>query len=831
MATNSTETVKDLKIRRLEGSSADSKELQATWSWKKDNTDNFEVTWTYTTANGVKWDGSTASPKLPSSSYTAPANALKVTVKVKPVAKDKKWKAKETSATYTFGGDYTKPATPSVSQDPEKGTFTVSVTYKNTNASATKVEALCMQFQMLRNGTTKVNRYVEITSASGYVSYTFTSKVVTNGSTFQFRCRPVRRIKTGGTAGVMNMDGTVATPEKVDYKYEALGPWCDEWTEVYNSVPDAPEGFTKLEAYSKNEVLLKWKSVKGAKKYEIRYTNEELGFDIRPDVVQSVEANSTSLIVSTGDEGNEFYFQLRVVTSINGNEYTSKWSKTQSCKVGHVPNAPTTWSLQSSVALGDKVDLYFVHNSADNSSMRAAELRFKDPSNNVQGVDYTVRVTNPYLDDEEKRDLTQVYSLNTASCSSDTEIKWSVRTRGVLNEMGPWSVERSIKVYRQPSMDFMVAIPEVVNSYPLNFGVHVIPNTQRVLRYFVSITADEAYVAYHNDGTPYYVSAGTEAYSSYAEPNESNPNEYMWHLLPSDIDLENNISYHLKVTAAMDNGLTAEAETEFIPSWENINTYPNARLLYDSTSYSMTIRPFCEKSIEETIQDSNGRDILDTNGNTITETKYVNSSNVYLSVYRKEVDGTFTEIAKDLDGAYEVSVQDPHPSLYEAEYRIVSVDKTTGTMCFADIMEPIHDPSIVLQWDVDWEELEADVDDIEALASPLTHGEVLKLPFNIDSTFNADHDVSLVEYIGRSNPVSYYGTQRGETASHTLDIQKYDYDTINALRRLSIYPGDVYVREPSGIGYWANVKVSFSRNHNSVITPVTLDVTKVEGGV
>ena len=43
--------------------------------------------------------------------------------------------------------------------------------------------------------------------------------------------------------------------------------------------------------------------------------------------------------------------------------------------------------------------------------------------------------------------------------------------------------------------------------------------------------------------------------------------------------------------------------------------------------------------------------------------------------------------------------------------------------------------------------------------------------------------------------------------------------------------GDAYVREPSGSGYWANITVSFSRKHRDVTIPVTLGITRVEGGM
>lgn len=79
--------------------------------------------------------------------------------------------------------------------------------------------------------------------------------------------------------------------------------------------------------------------------------------------------------------------------------------------------------------------------------------------------------------------------------------------------------------------------------------------------------------------------------------------------------------------------------------------------------------------------------------------------------------------------------------------------------------------------------------------------------------------------------MSYYGTQLGETASWKVEIEKSDVDTLYALRRLAIWMGDVYVREPSGSGYWANISVSFSQTHKVLTIPVTLDITRVEGGI
>jgi hypothetical protein len=92
-------------------------------------------------------------------------------------------------------------------------------------------------------------------------------------------------------------------------------------------------------------------------------------------------------------------------------------------------------------------------------------------------------------------------------------------------------------------------------------------------------------------------------------------------------------------------------------------------------------------------------------------------------------------------------------------------------------------------------------------------------------------DVSLINYIGREHPVSYYGTQLGSTSTWNVAIPKDDVNTLYALRRLATWLGDVYVREPSGSGYWASISVSFKQTHRELTIPVTLNIKRVEGGV
>lgn len=204
--------------------------------------------------------------------------------------------------------------------------------------------------------------------------------------------------------------------------------------------------------------------------------------------------------------------------------------------------------------------------------------------------------------------------------------------------------------------------------------------------------------------------------------------------------------------------------------------------------------------------------------------------NVSLSVYRREFDGSFTEIATDLNNLNNTFVTDPHPALDYGRYRIVAKSNTTGAISYYDPPGfDIGGKAIIIQWDEEWSSFDGWSED--PLAEPPWTGSLLTLPYNIDVSDTTSPEVSLISYIGRKHPVSYYGTQLGETASWNVSVPKEDDETLYQLRRLKVWMGDVYVREPSGTGYWAHVTVSDPRKHNEVTVSVTIDITRVEGGI
>lgn len=741
--------------------------VYATWKWDKENTDHYDVVWCYSTGDPVDFIGNESSVTSKQSLYTAPDGAKYVTFKVKAVSKTRTVNNKETHY-WTAGWSTVKkywfsknpPSTPDVPTVKIKD-YTLTAELNNIG----EIHATIIQFQVIKNNST-IYKTGRATITNRHASYSFT---VEAGGTYKVRCRSIK-----------------------DTSYSV---WSD-YSESVETKPEASTGITTIRALNDTSVYLAWSPVSTATSYEIEYTKNRTYFDSSSDVSStSVESVVNHAEITGLESGNEWFFRVRATND----QGSSAWTAIASVKLGKAPSAPTTWSSSTTVVVGEPLILHWVHNSEDGSSQTYAELEMT-----VNGRTTTTTIRN--TTDEDERDKTSSYEVDTSVYIEGTKILWRVRTKGILDIYSDWSIQRTVDIYSQPTLSLTVVDSasnpvETLESFPFYISGAAGPNTQTIIGYYLYIVANGSYETVDNIGNPQRIKSGDVVYSK--QSNDSEISNVM--ISPRDVNLENNISYTIHCVATMNSGLTGEDSYEFSVSWSDITYSPDAEIAYDPDIIATYIKPYCCGSVNA----SNG---------------------VSLAVYRREFDGSFTEIASGLSDTGNTFVTDPHPALDYARYRIVATDNATGAISYSDIPGyPIGEKSVIIQWDEEWNGF--DVTEESALEQPPWNGSVLKLPYNIDISDSYNTDTVLVEYIGRKHPVSYYGTQRGETSSWNMEIDKTDKDTLYALRRLAIWMGDVYVREPSGSGYWANVKVSFSQKHLSLTIPVTLDISRVDGGV
>ena len=788
--------------------------LVAAWRWDKvDTTEEYKYVWYYYTGNGIAFTGSEGTAKDKNVTWTLPSNATSVKFKVTPVSKKYKvttgtgktkkevekshWTASASSYTYyCYENAITVPPEPSINIE----NYNLTATLDNLDVNGTAI-----QFQVIKDNKAVFKTGIaKITT--NHASYSCT---VSAGSDYKVRCRTVK------------------------YNYYNATRYSD-WSGYSSSdttVPSASTGILSLKAMSETEVQIDWANVKNAKNYEVEYASEKRYFNSGETSSKTVDASVAGHAEITGLEtGKEWFFRVRA-TNDKG---ASDWTAIKSIKLGKAPSAPTTWSSRTTVTTGDIIYLYWVHNSEDGSSITKSKIHWW--LNGVRQADIDITPSS----DPDLKDKTNVYELNTSSYTEGTTVEWQVSTKGIVSTGGPynngwseWSVKRTITVYAPPTLTFDILNGEgssinTLKSFPFYISAVTKPLSQKPIGYHISVTANETYETVDSIGNVKIVSVNeavysknfdnVQVYNGSSEITEEDINTYDqliktedgWSFLSKfsagNIDLANTESYTITCTVSMDSGLTVSESTIFNVSWSDEGYEPNAEIGINFEDITAMIRPYC----------------LDENDNLIEGVK--------LAVYRREFDGSFIEIASDLDNTQMTYVTDPHPSLDLARYRIVSTIESTGAVSYYDVPGvPVGETSIVIQWDEQWSNF--DIEDGEIPSEPPWSGSMLKLPYNIDVRNDYNIDVAHVNYIGRKRPVSYYGTQLGETATWDVEIAKSDKDTLYALRRLAIWTNDVYVREPSGSGYWANISVSFSQTHTELTIPVTIDIVRVEGGI
>ncbi len=809
----------------------------AMWNWNKSNTKNFEYIWYYRTADGRDFVGSNGSTNFNESTYSPPQNAKYVKFKVKAISETRQvnnqqcaywtsnWSALQSKAVKEAAPD--APPTPTVKIEQ----FTLTADIDNISDKAGSViEFEIVKDDSIRFKTAKVNK---IYSAASY------SCAISAGGRYKVRARSIR----GG-----------------DYS-----EWSSYSADV-GTIPTTPAGFTTMKANGKTEIYFSWKSVKNADSYSIEYTTNKDYFDKSETQVKS-DIKGTSYILTGLESGKTYFARLRA----NNNNGESGWSAISQTIIGSKPVAPTTWSSSTTVITGEPLILYWVHNSEDGSSETYAQLELT-----INGVKQTKEIKNT-ITDEDHIDDVKFYTIDTTKYSEGTIIMWRVRTAGITKEYGDWSILRTVDIFAPPTLELSMLDKNdqpisILESFPFYVKGLPGPATQAPIGYHVTIISQDTYGTTDRIGNDMTVTKGDEVFSKYYDINND---ILMIEIGPQLVDLENNVNYILKVTVAMNSGLTAENELEFSVAWEDIEYDPSAEIGLDPDGVITYIRPYCTHTpikkkllVQETTdgnlwrrtdQDvtdvetgflvSNDAYYIDENGDEVYRVfegsnskgtikqyyEYIGDEelvpNILLSVYRREFDGSFTEIGTDLQNLRSTFVTDPHPALDYARYRIVAMDTTTGAISYSDTPAyPVQEKGIIIQWNEQWSTFDVD-DEHDSMVEQPWSGSLLRLPYNIDVSDSHSSDVELANYIGRKHPVSYYGTQLGETSSWKVDIPMDDKDTLYALRRLAIWMEDVYVREPSGSGYWAHISVSFSQTHRETTIPVSLSLTRVEGGV
>lgn len=863
--------------------------LYVSWTFdNKNNTDHYNVEWIY--RNIIERTQKVETTDM-YSTFSIPSGASYVKVRVIPVAKTKSENDTTPLFSGTWVNDFNGkeciynvttpppvPNTPSIQINDELKLTATTDEYNETDLEIGTI----IEFEILKNDITVAKtKSVKTTSVEdefGVTRYIASiEQTVDAGGTYKVRCRAkdgenVRSEWSEYSNSIATIPANVSTPtcEVVTNQSIKLS-----WTAV-----DGAEKY-RIQ-YTTDEK--QFDAINGS--VTTVDTNAEDGVT---RVISGLTSGNTYHFRMKGVRGeleSKDWSTIANATIGTGPAAPTTWSSTTTAIIGEDENVILYWVHNSEDESSQKyaeVELYIegmseseVNTISTDVSVEIGEidsaLTTVEPVEGSDGV-YKIFYHVKNTEDEKDKDKTHSFIIDTANYNEGAKIRWRIRTAGITGEQGEeWSVERTIDIYNKPVLEVIVAdtpdpltwtMVTTLNSFPFYISANVKSYNailQNPIGYHFSIVSNNSYESVDNVGNPVEITAGQEVYSKFFDNPQSSDSMTVT-ITPSDVDLENGCEYRVNCIVAMSSGVSISSEPQtFSVSWEDVEYEPNAEITVDKETCVAYIRPYCSgcSLSYHILEESNGSytptgDTYDDYiyGEPLDPPKYYNGNEVYtgmtqegtdvyfceistiteyntatMSIYRREFDGSFTEIATGVKNGIRT---DPHPPLDYVRYRIVAIDDSTGAVSYHDTPS-VHMgvKYIVIQWNERSSTFNADSG--EVTADPSWSGSILRLPYNIDVSEKNASDISLIKYIGRKHPVSYYGTHLGTSATWNVVIPKDDVETLYTLRRLQAWMGDVYVREPSGTGYWATVSVSFNQKHKELTIPVTINVTRVDGG-
>lgn len=636
-------------------------------------------------------------------------------------------------------------------------------------------------------------------------------------------------------------------------KQTAWSEYC-EYSDWYKTKPDERTLVdVRVTTVKEDEVLIKWKSDKCALdgilvqyaqsiaelETESGGTFHEQEFDVETPLKTLKQTRLADL-----ETGVVWYFRVKGFVDADSAKYYTGWYYQATTyytpgkdywafrvPLGTVPDAPTTWTLQQTYAAEADTSagftVYAIHNSEDGSPCSYfkihAQLYNADGSLNRTLLN-DVEIENDKDEYGEYVTSNLEYKILPYNLYHDPyvfdqkEIRWKIKTKGAVDEYGPYSQTRVMKMYRKPTATISASFGGSSSNmkYPLELEASLNSTSQNPLSYYFEIVSESQYQYTDALGANVMVLPGTVLYSSMVSPEYSTESYRRITIAPNDAHFERNCSYTASVTIYTDGGLSASSSMTFTYHRSSSSLmYPEIISVESDDDRSLYLMCRC-------YSDAGQED-------------YYTDTEVTMALYRYNSDGTYTLVSDNVGDAK--WIRDPHPRLDHQIYRVTATMNDTGESEYTEpdyAYDMFDRKGVVIHWDEKWGRTTFGTRNGPVIYSYL--GQRLFLPFNVDVSESRTVDKTLIGYIGREDPVVYYGTSLGKEYSIKTEIPKknvpeFDSDTVMLqLRKLSILKDSVYIRTSTGIGCWATVDIDYNIDHCAMTIPITIKVTPVEGG-
>lgn len=571
------------------------------------------------------------------------------------------------------------------------------------------------------------------------------------------------------------------------------------WPDTALTSPAAPGGLAAARN-ADGTCTVRWGAVAAAEGYEVAYGDSDRAMAATGDYKTKTGITSSSYTFTDLEAGKGWWFWVRAVNKAGEGPWSAK---PVYVLLGSAPDAPSVWADAYVAVRGESVTVGWQHNASDNSPQGRVRLRVKRGAAGAwQEVAVAPTATEAVLSTDGVPD---------GDCLSFCVNTWGVDTTAAY--MSPDSEVRTVRVWQRPSM--RASVPAVVEGFPFSMTFDPVADKQHPAFAGVSIYAREAHYVTESDGNERYVAAGALAWQG-SFRNPADP--LVVTLSAGDVALSDGQAYDVVCECVMSSGLTCEAKGTMSCDFADA-AYVILGELEAWGEWGCEVTP---AAIVPPAVDEAGPEPADG-----WESDVAYAQGVVLSIYRIESDGSLSALMRNIPNDGSWSLVDDHAARGRWRYRITAQSLETGRVWFKDFAQAVENSGgIVITWGQENAVREhVEGEDVESAEAG---GVVLYLPWTVSTVEDADPDVEYVEYIGREDPVSYWGTHKRRSAKWTCQIPRDDADSLDKLRALQVLRGEAYARGPLGEGWWCGVKVSLSAPHLEGVIDVSLDLTPTD---
>lgn len=595
--------------------------------------------------------------------------------------------------------------------------------------------------------------------------------------------------------------------------------WANSKNAVYVKIDadasgsiQAPSSVTATVQNSR--LVLRWSgdALGSSESFQVEYIDYAEGLennDTKAKTAELSESAGTSHVItlSEAEAGMSWWARVRRRTN-NG---VSAWSSIVTAAIPAPAEqaatenlgAPTASQTLMAYAMDDDILLSWVHNSGEGSQQSAYQVEIIRSDGTTEtysgsgdvGVSPSIYITPVDVGNADGSDL-----------DDGATLMWRVRTQGAYEGYwSPWSRTQSFRVFASPLAGISVTDP--LSSYPLVIEVGAtsqsglgLPDGNAPLSCQVSIAPASDVETTSSDGTVTTIAAGETVWSGWYTRTSGNFADGAWTigLNSSDVRLVGSAAYYVTAVVVTEAGMRAEASATFEVSWGGELPAPMCSASFDADALSCRIWPWCEEMADDGAQGGGEPD----------EPTFELVDGVTLSVWRVLQDGSTELVADGIANDGESYVDDPRCAFGTCTYRIVAEMEDTGVQSVDEYTVETPHQRVDIQFG----------------------SERVELKYNIEWAEAHGPDVELLRFHGRRHPVAHWGTQSGQTFRvHGSLARGTDAETLAKLRSLAEHRGPCFVREPTGLAWWASVvPTQISGGYGTSEQKVELEITRVE---